>query len=212
MPRFLILIALLILGATAAGCGGKPTSSGVAQLPSATTGTTTTSSQIAGAPTGKSKAEDIGRFSRCMRSHGVPNFPDPKPSGGGMSLTFGSRTGINPDAPQFKAAQKSCEKLLPNGGKTDPAMQAKAQAQMLAFSACMRSHGLANFPDPQFSGGQARLKIDKSGGLNPRSPVFQAAQKACESVMPGPAGGAKGGPATSSSGSGNGPSSQMSAP
>lgn len=212
MPRILILIALAILGVTAAGCGGKPTSSGVAQLPSATTATTTTSSQSAGSATGTAKAEDIGRFSRCMRSHGVPNFPDPKPSGSGLSLTFGPGTGINPDAPQFKAAQKSCEKLLPNGGKTDPAMQAKAQAQMLAFSACMRSHGLPNFPDPQFSGGQARLKIDKSGGLNPRSPVFQAAQKACQSVMPGP----KGGPTTSgsgsSSGSGNGPSSQMSVP
>jgi hypothetical protein len=150
-----------------------------------------------------------------MRAHGLPNFPDPKPSaGGGMSLTFDKGNGLNPDSPQFKAAQKSCEKLLPNGGKPDAAMQAKAQAQMLKFSACMRSHGLANFPDPVFSNGGAKLALgSKSNGLNPSSPVFQAAQKACQSVMPGPPIGGKGGATSSSSGSkgaGGGPSTQMS--
>jgi hypothetical protein len=128
-----------------------------------------------------------------------------------MNLNISPGSGINPESPQFQAAQKTCEKLLPNGGKPDAAMQAKAQAQMLKFSACMRSHGLANFPDPTFSNGGAKLALGAKGsGLNPNSPVFQAAQKACQSVMPGPPGG-KG--ATSSSGggagSGNGPTSQM---
>jgi hypothetical protein len=148
-----------------------------------------------------------------MRSHGVPNFPDPKVSaGGGMSLSLDGSSGLNPDSPQFKAAQKSCEKLLPNGGKPDPAMQAKAQKQMLKFSACMRSHGLANFPDPVFSNGGARVSLGgKGSGLNPNSPVFQAAQKACQSEMPGPPGG-KGGTTSSSGGgkgSGSGPTTQF---
>jgi hypothetical protein len=210
MPRVLILIALASLAVSAAGCGSKPTTAGVAQLPSATT--TSSSAQATGAPTGPSKAADMGRFSACMRSHGVPKFPDPKSSGNGASITFGSGTGLDPTSPQFKAAQKTCQKLLPNGGKPDPAMQAKAQAQMLKFSACMRAHGLPDFPDPTFSNGGAQLKLGggKAGGLNPRSPVFQAAQKACQSVMPGPPGGGKGGPTTQSgSGGGKGPSSQM---
>jgi hypothetical protein len=213
MPRILILTALALLAVTAAGCGGKPTSSGVAQLPSATT-TTTSTSQSAGSATGGSKADSARQFSVCMRSHGLPNFPDPKASaGGGMSLALDK--GLNPDSPQFKAAQKSCEKLLPDGGKPDAAMQAKAQAQMLKFSACMRSHGVANFPDPVFSNGGAKVTL-KSGnsGLGPNSPVFQAAQKACQSVMPGPPIGGKGGATSSSSGggkaSGGGPSAQMS--
>ena len=215
MSRILILIALALLAVTAAGCGSTPTSSGVAQLPSATT-TTTATSQSAGSPTGGSKADGARQFSVCMRSHGVPNFPDPKASaGGGMSLTLDKGNGLNPDSPQFKAAQKSCEKLLPNGGKPDAAMQAKAQAQMLKFSACMRSHGVANFPDPVFSNGGAKVTL-KSGnsGLSPNSPVFQAAQKACQSVMPGPPIGGKGGATSSSSGSGKsaggGPSAQTS--
>jgi hypothetical protein len=75
----------------------------------------------------------------------------------------------------------------------------------------MRAHGLPDFPDPVFSNGGARITIGggkKGGGLNPNSPVFQAAQKACQSLMPG-----KLGPKTSSSGarsgSGNAPSNQM---
>jgi hypothetical protein len=190
MCRILILIALASLAVTAAGCGSKPTSSGVAQLPSATT-TSTATSQTAGSLTGKSKADSMYRYSACMRSHGVPNFPDPQPSGGGLVLAINSGSGLNPNAPQFKTAQKSCEKLLPNGGKPDPASIAKDRAQMLKFSVCMRSHGLADFPDPTVSEGGVQLSLGdkRSSSLNPNSPVFQAAQKACQSLMPGPPGG-----------------------
>jgi hypothetical protein len=40
------------------------------------------------------------KFADCMRSHGVPNFPDPGP-GGGIQIN----SGINPFSPAFKAAQ-----------------------------------------------------------------------------------------------------------
>jgi hypothetical protein len=190
MPRILILTALALLAVTAAGCGSKPTSHGVAQLPSATT-TTTAASQNTGSMTGKSKADSMYRFSACMRSHGVRNFPDPQVSGRNLSLPIDSRSGLNPNAPQFKAAQKSCEKLLPNGGKPDPASLAKERAQMLKFSACMRSRGLAEFPDPTVSEGglQVSLGDKRNSSLNPNSPVFQAAQKACQGLLPGPPGG-----------------------
>jgi len=190
MSRILVLIAIAILAVTAAGCGSKPTSSGVAELPSATT-TTTTTAQNAGSLTGKSKADSMYRYSACMRSHGVPNFPDPQASGRGLMLTIGPGNGLNPNAPQFKTASKSCEKLLPNGGKPDPASVAKDRAQMLKFSACMRSHGLADFPDPTVSEGGVQLSLGdkRSSSLNPNAPVFQAAQKACQTLMPGPPGG-----------------------
>lgn len=71
--------------------------------------------------------------------------------------------------------------------------------QMLAFSACMRSHGVKNFPDPQRGqggGGTLRIqgggKAGSAGNLDPTSSVFQAAQQACQSLMPkGGADGAK---------------------
>jgi hypothetical protein len=183
VPRILVLVLLVSLALIAAACGSAPTTPGVAALGS----TTTTSSQGDGSPTtGKSKADALTSYSACMRSHGVPKFPDPKPSSGGMQLTIGPGMGIDPKSPQFQAADKACRKLMPGGGKApSPAMQAKALADMLKFSACMRAHGLPDFPDPTSSGGGIQLSIGKTG-LNPRSPVFQAAQKACQSVMPGP--------------------------
>jgi hypothetical protein len=185
MPRIPVLVALAILAVTAAGCGSKPATPGVAQVATTTTATTTTTSSQGG--TLQSKEEGAIKYSSCMRANGVPRFPDPVRSGEGMSLSLDPRNGVDPDSPKFQAAEKKCEKLLPGGkgGERNSAKVAAAQAQMLRFSACMRSHGVPDFPDPPFSGGGAKLRLNKRGGLNPRSPVFQAAEKACEDEMPG---------------------------
>jgi hypothetical protein len=116
-----------------------------------------------------------------MRRNGVPSFPDPSASGG---ITINAGRGLNPDSSQFKAAETKCQKLLPNGGQGSPAEQAKMQDEALKYSACMRSHGVPKFPDPQFSAGSTRIKIG-GNGVDPRSPAFQAAQKACASALPG---------------------------
>jgi hypothetical protein len=50
-------------------------------------------------------------LARCMRSHGVPNFPDPNASG---AIPPGS---VNVNSPQVKAALQACQ---PNGA-TPPA-------------------------------------------------------------------------------------------
>jgi|SRR5579863_7358666 len=52
-------------------------------------------------------------FSRCMRSHGVPNYPDPPaPSGGGFGFFVFGGSGIDPAAPLFRIAQRSCFSIL----------------------------------------------------------------------------------------------------
>jgi hypothetical protein len=55
------------------------------------------------------------KFAQCMRSHGVPNFPDPSsnPSGGQRSVT---QYGINPNSPTFEAANQACSSLLSGSG------------------------------------------------------------------------------------------------
>jgi hypothetical protein len=58
-------------------------------------------------------------------------------------------------------------------------------AAMLAYSECMQSHGVPNFPDPN-SQGQILIQGGSGSGLDPNSPTFQAAQKACQSKMPAP--------------------------
>jgi hypothetical protein len=64
-------------------------------------------------------------------------------------------------------------------GSTDP--QASYNVA-LKFSQCMRAHGLSNFPDPT-SGGAIQIGGPGSN-LNPESPSFQAAQKACARYSP----------------------------
>ncbi|MGH2892704.1 MAG: hypothetical protein ACRDPM_05470 [Solirubrobacteraceae bacterium] len=60
---------------------------------------------------------------------------------------------------------------------------ARADAnQALKFANCMRANGVPKFPDPSSGGG---LHIAPGSGLDPQSPAFQAAQKACGKLLPG---------------------------
>ncbi len=90
------------------------------------------------------------RFTSCMRSHGVPNFPDPTTSrgAGGIHININIGSGVNPASPSFQAAQKVCGKFLPGGSPRSQKPSAATEAQMLAFSECMRAHGVSGFPDP----------------------------------------------------------------
>jgi hypothetical protein len=118
-----------------------------------------------------------------MRATGVANVPDPNGQG---EIQLGPGSGIDPSSPTVRTARQACAKLT--GARTPtPAGQAKIRAQALAFSACMRKHGVPDFPDPTFpSGGQAVHLTETPGGdLNPSSPTFQAAQRACQSTFPG---------------------------
>ena len=59
-------------------------------------------------------------------------------------------------------------------------------AQGLAYSQCMRNHGMPNFPDPipTPSGGYGFHMPRGSNGINPQSPAYVAAQEACKSLAP----------------------------
>lgn len=67
--------------------------------------------------------------------------------------------------------------------------------QALAYSRCMRRNGVPDFPDPTSSG---TIQLAVGNGLDPGSPLFQAAQKACFARQPG--GGPKGSPGQGISG------------
>jgi hypothetical protein len=190
-------LALPLAALAFAGCGGGSPKSSVASLGSSTTTTTQNDAAPSGAGTANGASSGSGRglgltmktqngtkFAACMRSHGVPNFPDPS-SGG--NITVGPGSGIDPSSPKFRAAESTCQKLLPNGGQPSPQEQAKAQQKMLDFSKCMRAHGVHDFPDPTFSGGRGSLMLKGGRGsdLDPKSPTFQAAQKACAADLPG---------------------------
>ena len=122
--------------ATACGGGGSSGTGGsanaVAHLGTTTTTSTGTSNgtsngtsgagAAAGAgasASGASNPEQLGadlmKFSACMRSHGVPNFPNPVISNNGVSLHIsvavsGAGTGSKA-SPQFRQAAQDCRKV-----------------------------------------------------------------------------------------------------
>jgi hypothetical protein len=55
------------------------------------------------------------------------------------------------------------------------------------FSACMRNHGVSNFPDPvvHSSPGSQSVGIKVTPSIT-GSPAFKSAQKACASILPAP--------------------------
>jgi hypothetical protein len=172
------LAGVVGLSLVADGCGGSSGSGAkVAQVDS--TQTTTTGTALSG----RSKREALVAFSACMREHGVPKFPDPVAVGNGMRLSFGSENGIDPNAPQFKRAERACRALLPNGGKSTPQEQAKHMQEALAYAACIRKHGVPSFPDPKASRGGGIEWGDL--GVDPASPVLRAAEQACWKLVPG---------------------------
>jgi hypothetical protein len=52
------------------------------------------------------------QFARCMRSHGVPGFPDPQFQGGGVTESFRAGSGPDPNSPAFKTAQQTCQPII----------------------------------------------------------------------------------------------------
>ncbi len=167
--------ALVAIGLVAAACGGAPAGPGVASLGASTTTTLPATSQTA-SPTDYS--EDVA-YAQCMRAHGLPNFPDPNAQGDFLI----SPKVANPRSTTFQHANAVCQHLEPNGGRQTAAENAEALKLALQASACMRSHGVLNFPDPTSGpNGGFSLRIG-GGGVNPNSPVFKDAMRACQSIF-----------------------------
>ncbi len=136
-------------------------------------------------------------YSHCMRSHGVPNFPDPT-SNGQVPKTSAQLLGVS--SSQLQAAQTACQHLYPsNGGaltasleqceETGVCPQAMVQRVMNGmrrFARCMRSHGVPGWPDPSIdSEGRPGFNLLHVSGFNPDSPQIDNKMQECEYVMPG---------------------------
>jgi hypothetical protein len=109
-----------------------------------------------------------------MRSHGVPNFPDPTTSGGRVDLNIDPNT-FHPDSPQFRTAQQDCRKLRPGPGSMTTQQLAQFKQGELKIAECMRAHGIANFPDPNSDG----WVVLTGTGIESDSPQVQSALNAC---------------------------------
>jgi hypothetical protein len=158
------VIAAAGLAMLAAACGGSPASH-LAQLGTAA------STQQNGAVA----------YANCMRSNGVPNWPDPNSSGVFDKSKLTSQQ-LGASSSRVQAAQSACQHLLPHGGSApSPAQVQVVKAEALKFSRCVRRHGLPNFPDP---GSDGRIPDPASVGIDQGSPKFEAANQACGKNRP----------------------------
>jgi hypothetical protein len=155
-------VALAALGLAVAGCGG---------------GSNSSSSDPAASGAGSSDSTKLVQYAQCMRKNGVPSFPDPV--NGQLQLTVTKGGPLDPNSPQFQAAQQACKSLEPPGLQSGSAQNNQQQSQALKFASCMRKNGVANFPDPQNG------RFLAGGDIDPNSSQFKSAMAACRKLLPG---------------------------
>ena len=135
-------IATTVLALLAVACGGS-------NSPGATG---------RGSP-GNSVSASAVAYSSCMRSHGVPNYPDPGSDG---NLPKGNAQAFGVSDSQYQASERACRRLKPSSDTTFTAsltqclqtgdcpsgVVQRALTEGLKFAQCMRDRGVPNWPDP----------------------------------------------------------------
>jgi hypothetical protein len=115
-------------------------------------------------------------YSDCMRSHGVPDFPDPD-SQGDIEIT--GEMGLDPSAPAFPAAERDCG---PFPTRVTVTQEHQQYLNGLKAAVCIRANGVPNYPDPKLIHGVIALFF--SPQVNPSAPAFQKAAKKCGFRVP----------------------------
>jgi hypothetical protein len=140
VPFGAAVLVAACLALLAAACGGSP-GSHVAQL-----GRSTTESS---SPSGGSAHDHALVYVRCVRSHGVPLWPDPESSGAfDKSKLTPNELGVG--SSEIASAERACKSALPTYSAAPQPPHIVAQA--LRFSRCMRARGATSFPDPESYG------------------------------------------------------------
>jgi hypothetical protein len=175
------IIATATLGLLATACSSGPSPAGSAGSPNSG-GSANSTSAVA--------------YAHCIRSHGVPNYPDP-PGSGQVPKADAQQLGIS--SSQLQAAQRDCQHLYPVASgslgtslrqceETGDCPQAIVQPVLNAmrrFSRCMRSHGVPNWPDPTTdSEGRPGFNLVPIHGTDWNSPQIQNKVSECGHLMP----------------------------
>jgi hypothetical protein len=137
---------------------------------------TSKSPSDSGSPTtAASSAASAVAYSACMRTHGVPNYPDPDSSG---TLPKVSPQQLGVSSTLFASATSTCAHLL----HPSDVQEQQTLSGMHDFARCMRSHGVTNWPDPTTdSDGQA--VFDLRGQINPDAPQVVTVSGDCAPLL-----------------------------
>jgi hypothetical protein len=169
LPMVARYVAAAAFGLTAAGCGGGSSTPGVAHI--STTGSKSVSLNRSAAST----AVDALAFTHCMRTHGVPEWPDP--IDGHIGFMVHTPVAAIFGTPRVQAAYHRCVNGIFGPPQIAPVEAAKVLAAAVMYSHCMRSHGASDFPDPDRTG-----FITLNGSAYYYSPTVQRANQACKAL------------------------------
>jgi hypothetical protein len=158
-----------------AACGSSSSTPAVASL--GTSSDTPAASSSASAPTGN-PTQLLDQWAACMRRAGYPGLADPSidankvihitvPPGTTQSQVAAAK--LSPCYTYLTAAATA----LGGGAPSKP-----DQAELLAFSQCMRANGVKDFPDPNGKG--LAIRTSPGSDLNPDNPVFKHAAQVCD--------------------------------
>jgi hypothetical protein len=169
MRRIILAAAAATLTLGPAGCGGSGSGHTGSPGSHSATSTAATSAQLSAA---------AQRYSACMRSHGIPDFPDMVVQDGTVhppnDTTFKSKLRANP------AAQRACQPILdalpPSAHGGSQQLSASDLNKVRQFATCMRSHGFPHFPDPKADG--------SFQGVGAVTPQLKAAGEECKHYLP----------------------------
>jgi hypothetical protein len=144
-------------------------------------GSSTQSNSRHGSGSTTAEARKGVKFAKCMRKHGVGDFPDPSASGKVTLDGIVNGSSLNPSTPAFAQALGACKDLEP-AGFTGSRRSAQQMTAALRFAQCIREQGVHDFPDPV--NGQPLVDTNRipsanqPGGMS----VLNAAMQKCHTI------------------------------
>jgi hypothetical protein len=162
--RPLAALALIVVVVLISACGANP--------PAGSGSGSGTSNGSAATP------QKAVKFAQCMRSHGVPAFPDPGASGKFTIDEIANGSSLDTSSPAFTQAISACQDLEPAGFTGSP-RSLQQQSAALEFAQCIRENGVKDFPDP--ANGQPLVDTNRipSAATSSGMSILNAAMQKC---------------------------------
>jgi hypothetical protein len=156
-----LLVAVPLLAAVAAGCGG---------------GSHTASPRRAATDLAASWHQVV----LCARAHGMPGLQDPRIDSSGKAIF---PNGLNIPSRTRQACRPLLDRLIPGADRQQGPTPGQ-MAGLLRFARCMRARGIADWPDPRADG-----TFDPDARISHAlKSLFRSQLMACERFNPDPHG------------------------
>ncbi|MET0132892.1 MAG: hypothetical protein ABW215_04785 [Kibdelosporangium sp.] len=165
----LALTALTLTGVVIGGCSSPEQQPEVVSVGGASSQAATTA-----APDNQQR---IKQYRECLQAQGVVLLD--YPTAEGLPQIDKNRT----VADKLPAAMAACREFVPSGGDAQRPAQSDIEARQ-RYAACVREHGIAEYPDPDPQTGDPRIS-DELGARLKNDPRTRAAMDACDGILVG---------------------------